>query len=311
MEDQENQISDVFVINGVANYSFVKNDVNNVKTLSSLLGLIYKSGWYYKQWKEIKKCNESYKNISPFWRGIFYMGYAGQLKNIVKSLYEAKMNMILQNESVPQEEKEQWQKEYKKFNSIFANFSLTQQAINKILPVGHPENKTTWGSFLGLLPCVAILMIIFGVNIISFILSGGCYQTNGNSYKNVCGNYAFTFPLNSKIGLWSDQGFDNICQENEQATMCLTDLVLDNPQDFNLNTLTENETNVIDKFTKQYAGNITHCFKRSDPSGVFINTCYMKVEKKEPLYFGFFIQNKTGNMEELEKLMNSYKEIKD
>lgn len=311
MDFEENQNNDVFVVNGVANYSFVKNNVSNVKTLSSLLGLIYKSGWYYKQWKEIKKCNENYKNISPFWRGIFYIGYAKQLKDIVKGLYEAKMNMILQNEAVPQEEKEEWQKEYKKFNSIFANFSLTQQAINKILPVGHPDNKTTWGSFLGLLPFAVILMLIFGVNIISFILSGGCYQVNGNIYRNTCGNYSFTFPLNTKIGLWESNGFDNICQENEQSTICLTDLVLNNPEDFNLNTLTENETNLTDKFTKQYTGNTTHCFKVSDPSGEFINTCYMKVEKQEPLYFGFFIQNKTGDMEELESLMNSYKEIKD
>ena len=308
MENQENQNTDVFVVNGVANYSFVKNNVNNVKTLSSLLGLIYKTGWYYKQWKEIKKCNENYRNISPFWRGIFYICYAGKLKDIVKSLYETKMNMILQNDAVPQEEKETWQKEYKKFNSIFANFSLTQQAINRILPVGHPENTTTWGSFLGLLPFAIILMIIFGVNIISFLLSG-CYRTEGNIYTNTCGNYSFTFPLNSEIGLWQDKGFDNICQENENESICLTDLILNDPNDFNLNALTDGEEGILDKFTKKYAGNTTHCYKKKNPDESLANVCYMKVEKQDPLYFGFFVQNKTGEIASLEKLMNSYKNI--
>lgn len=305
--NQENQNNEVFVVNGVANYSFVKNNVSNVKTLSSLLGLIYKSGWYYKQWKEIKKCNESYKNISPFWRGIFYIGYAKQLKDIVKSLYEAKMNMILQNESVPQEEKENWQKEYKKFNSIFANFSLTQQAINKILPVGHPDNKTTWGSFLGLLPFAAILMIIFGVNIISSLFTS-CFEAEGTTLKNTCSNYAFTYPLNTEIVHASDNSFDYYCQETENETICLSDILLNNPNDFNLETLSEDDKDILDKFTRQYSGNTTHCFKMKDEKE-FIIQCFMKVGKQDPFYFGFNLFNKTGDMTNLEKLMNSYKSL--
>ena len=305
--NQENQNNDVFVVNGVVNYSFVKNNVNNVKTLSSLLGLIYKTGWYYKQWKEIKKYNESYKNISPFWRSIFYIGYAKQLKDIVKSLYEAKMNIILRNDAVPQEEKETWEKEYKKFNSIFANFSLTQQAINKIVPVGHPESKTTWGSFLGLLPFAIILMIIFGVNIISFLFSG-CYQADGNIYSNTCGNYTFTFPLNTEIGLWQSDGFDNICQENEKETICLSDIAFHGKEEFTLqNLIPDEEDKILNKFTKQYAGNTTHCFKVKDEDNHFVHTCYMKVEKQEPLYFGFFSNNEVDSMENLERLMNSFK----
>jgi hypothetical protein len=155
-------------------------------------------------------------------------------------------------------------------------------------------------------------MFIFGVNIISFILSGGCYRADGNIYTNTCGNYSFTFPLNTEVGLWESDGFDNICQRDEKEMICLSDIAFNGKEDFSLQNLTpDEEDKILNKFTKQYAGNTTHCFKMKSEDNLFTNTCYMKVEKQEPLYFGFFIQNKTGDMEELEKLMNSYKEIKD
>lgn len=309
MENQENQNNDVFVVNGVANYSFVKNNVDNVKTLSSLLGLIYKTGWYYKQWKEIKKYNESYRNISPFWRGIFYIGYAGKLKKIVNSLYEAKLNSVLQNDAVPQEEKEAWQKEYKKFNGIFANFSLIQQAINKIVPLGHPENKTTWGSFLGLIPLAIILMIIFGVNIISFLFNG-CYQTEGNILKNTCDDYSLTFPTNKEIWASRSEYLDFFCQGDEDKNICMSPIMFPNHKDFNFEALEkEQEYPITDKFTKQYAGNTVHCFKQTVPDRPFFNVCYMEVQRKEPIYFIFFNNTDNGEMESLEKLMNSYKNL--
>lgn len=307
--NQENQNNDIFVVNGVANYSFVKGSPNTASTLSSLLGMFYKMGWYCKQWTEIKKHNESYKNISPVWRGVFYLGYASQFKKIVVELFEAKTNMILQNENVPQEEKDKWQKELKKLKSIFAKFSSQQQAINKIVPVGHPEGSSSkFAGWLGLPFFILFVVVILGFSLISSIVEG-CYKVKGNIYTNTCGNYTFTFPLDDEIGLWRDNGFDNICQQNENEMICLSDIVLKNSDDFNLNTLTEGEENLLDKYTKKYAGNTTHCFKTKDTEGNFVNTCYMKVEGPKPTYFGFFTHNKTADIENFEKLMNSYKTL--
>ncbi len=301
--------NDVFVVNGVANYSFVKQNVNTVRTLSSCFGLVYKTGWYYKQWKEIKKCNESYKNISPFWRAIFYLGYAGQLKKIVTNLYEAKMNMILQNDTVSPEEKEVWQKEHKKLNSIFANFSLTQQAINKVVPFGHPDGKTTGGSFLGLIPLAIIIMIILGFNVISFLFNG-CFEAEGNVLKNTCENFSLTFPLDGEIGLARNNGFEYYCQGSETNHVCMTMAGLDNPADFNLDTLSGWESDkILSKTTAQYAGNTTYCFKEENKDKQIFNVCYMQVKRAEPFYFLFYSQNETGSVENLEKLMNSYKNL--
>lgn len=301
--------TEFFVVNGVANYSFVKKNVNTVKSLSHFFGLIYKTGWYYKQWKEIKKCNESYKDISPFWRAIFYFGYAGQFKKIVTNLYEAKMNMMLQNDAVPPEEKEAWQKEYKKLKSIFANFSLTQQAINKVLPFNHPEGKTTWGSFLGLIPLAIILMILFGFNIIASLFTS-CFEAEGNVLKNTCENFSLTYPLDGEIGLAENEGFEYYCQGSETNYVCMVMLSFDNPADFNLESIAEKENaKVLSKTAGQYAGNTTYCFKEETEDKQIYNTCYMQIKRPEPFYFWFFSQNETNSIDSLEKLMNSYKNL--
>ncbi|MBO4707488.1 MAG: hypothetical protein J5594_02880 [Elusimicrobiaceae bacterium] len=313
MEGTNENISndDIFVVNGVANYSFVKGSSSNASTLSSLLGMFYKMGWYCKQWTEIKKYNESYKNISPFWRGIFYIGYASQFKKIVVELFEARTNMILQNDNVPQEEKDKWQKELKKLKSIFAKFSLQQEAINKIVPIGHPEGSSSkFASLLGLPVFVLLILIIFGFSIISALFNN-CFEVEENVLKNTCENYSFAFPFNTQIGLATNNGFDFYCQESGKSYICMTQANLDNPKDFNLETLSTWEQNkILNKFTTQYAGNTTHCFKEEVENKQIDVVCYMQVKRPEPIYFIFGLNNTdNGEMENLEKLMHSYKNL--
>ena len=267
-------------------------------------------GWYYKQWAEIKKCNESYKDIYPFWRGVFYIVYASQFKKIVVSMFEAKKNMILQNEAVPQEEKDTWQKEYDKLNSIFAKFSLQQQAINKIVPLGHPEGSSLkFAGLLGLPFFILLVLLILGINILP-ALFGSCFKAEGNVFINTCYKYSFTFPFNSVIGYARNDGFDTYCQGNEKKHVCLTPLALEKSSDFNLETLASWESNkILNKSTTKYAGNTTYCFKEESEDKQIYNICYMQVKKDEPLYFGFFSYNETDTMDNLEKLMNSYKNL--
>ena len=68
---EENK-QEFFFANGVQNNSFIKDNLKKVGIFIVLLNIFYPIGWHYKQWKEIKKNNEEYKNISPFWRGVFY-----------------------------------------------------------------------------------------------------------------------------------------------------------------------------------------------------------------------------------------------
>ena len=86
MNLEENQNNDVFVVNGVVNYSFVKESITKIAIFSFLFSVFYPIGYFYKQWKAIKKNNENYKNISPFWRGVFYPIYMFPFTKIVKSL---------------------------------------------------------------------------------------------------------------------------------------------------------------------------------------------------------------------------------
>ena len=311
MEEQTNEIketnnnNDVFVVNGVANYSFVKGSSNNTSTLSSLLGMFYKMGWYCKQWTEIKKYNESYKNISPFWRGIFYIGYASKFKKIVVELFEARTNMILRNDNVPQEEKDKWQKELKKLKSIFAKFSLQQEAINKIVPIGHPEGGSSkFAGLLGLPVFVLLILIIFGFSAISALFDN-CFEAEGNVLKNTCHNYSLTFPLSGEIQTTHYYH----CQGTGGNYVCVGEMARENPNEPEptLDQLAEEEYNpVLHKFTKQYANKTTHCFKEKDDTGYYYQ-CYMKIEEVPGLHLGFLASD--NNLENLEKLMNSYKNL--
>lgn len=309
--EQENQNNDVFVVNGVANYSFVKESINKVTSLTHLLGIFYHVGWHYKQWREIKKNNESYRNISPFWRGVFYLFFYNKLRKIILGLFETKMNSLVQNENFPEKERKQWEKELKALKSSFVQLRLLQTAINKFVPLGHPQGKTlTWADFLGLPPFILLILFIIGVNFIP-TLFGSCFEAEGNILKNNCENFSFTFPLSGQIGIAQDNNnFDNYCQGPETNFVCLTELDLDDPADFKLETIAGWENNkILSKSEKEYAGNVTFCFQEETPEKDIFNACYMKVKGQDHLYFRFLSTFENNGMENLEKLMNSYKAL--
>ncbi len=345
MEENINEIkennNDVFIVNGVANYSFVKESTTKISILSLLFSIFYPVGYFYKQWKEIKKNNESYKNISPFWRGILYPIYMFPFTKIVQDLITQKENIDLKSETLSAEERNNLKTEYQKINKLtpipyiylililitfmiaflkilkggsavviwfIVSMSLTliQKAINKILPSNHPKGKVlTFGDFLAV-PVIAVILLfpIF----FHATQAAMCFKIEGNILKNTCENYSFTFPLDTKIQFRSE----SFCQANQQEQLCFQRVVFDNPANFNLETLADGEpkTNIImDKFSKQYSGNTTHCFKERIPNGPYYNVCIMKIEKQKPIYFAFWDYSFTVSMENLEKLMNSYKNL--
>lgn len=308
---EENQNTEIFVVNGVVNYSFVKESVNKVATMSWLFSFFYYMGWSYKQWKEIKKCNANYSTISPFWRGIFFAAYFSKLKKIIVDLYEAKMNTVLQIENLPEEEKKEWERDYKNLKSAFAKLKVIQIAVNKIVPVGHPQGKLTAGDFLGvpLLAFILFVMCAFSV----FINWNSCHEIEGNVFKNICNKYSLTFPLNVEISSARNQGFDLYCQEDTNETLCITGGSLDNPEDFDLETLAQ-KYRTVNKFSKQYAGNTTHCIEEEkDEDNLYPHICFSKIETSDeaPFYIIFFrfASDSPQKIENLEKLMNSFKKL--
>lgn len=307
---EENQNNDIIVVEGVANYSFVKESVNKIATMSWLFSFFYYMGWSYKQWKGIKNCNENYKNISPFWRGIFFVVFFSKLKKIIVAHYETKMNTLFQNENFPEEERKKWEKEYKQLKSPLAKLKVIQAAVNKIVPVGHPQGKTlTAGDFLGVPLLVFILLVLCGLSILSE-LAKGCLETEGKVLKNVCDDYAVTYPLNSEVLHLNNDNYDIYCQEDETESLCVAQGTLDDPARFDLEILAE-DYNPVHKFTKQYAGNTTHCITEKDEENYYITTCFSKIEREDPVYIIFVrsSQKYSTDMANFEKLMNSYKNI--
>ncbi len=348
MEENINEVqgtnnNDVFIVNGVANNSFMKESTTKISILSLLFSIFYPVGYFYKQWKEIKKNNEKYKNISPFWRGILYPIYMFPFTKIVQNLVIEKENIDLKSKTLSEEEKNTLKTEYQKINKLtpipyiylililitfmiaflkilkggsavviwfIVSMSLTylQKAIDKILPANHPKGKVlTFGDFLAV-PTIAIAILV--PTLFFTIKALHCWNLNGNTLSNTCENYSFNFPLDTEIKF--DPKNNSFCKANQQEQLCFQRVVLDNPANFNLETLADGEpkTNIImDKFSKQYSGNTTHCFKERIPNGPYYNVCIMKIEKQQPIYFAFLDYSFTGSIENLEKLMNSYKNL--
>ena len=122
MEEMQNEVentnnNNVFIVNGVANYSFIKESLVKIAIFSFIFSIFYPIGYFYKQWKEIKRNNESYKNISPFWRGIFYPIYIFPFTKIVKDLIAAKENIEFKKVTLS-EEKTALRQEYKKLKNL-------------------------------------------------------------------------------------------------------------------------------------------------------------------------------------------------
>ena len=340
MNLEENQNNDVFVVNGVVNYSFVKESITKIAIFSFLFSVFYPIGYFYKQWKAIKKNNENYKNISPFWRGVFYPIYMFPFTKIVKSLIENKEEITLKSVTFTEEQKADLQRQYKTLKSltplpyfillallicvivfvspiefsthvgtvIFAlvtgALTYLQKAIDKFLPESHPKGKAvTFGDFL----CIPVLIVTFILAIIlSVIFAPNCFKTEGNVLENTCRNYSLTFPLKEEIQTTKYYH----CQGNEESSICIGEMGRENTNEpeLTLDQLAAEEYNpVLDKFTKRYANHTTHCFKEKDEKGYFYQ-CYMKIEEIPGLYLGFLATE--NNFENLEKLMNSYNTFK-
>ena len=116
----EEHKQEFFVANGVRNDSFVKESNGKIGVLSFLFSIFYPIGYFYKQWKAIKKNNEEYKNISPFWRGVFYPFYAFQFTKILDNLLSIKKNKDFSN-ATNEEEKKKLENEYAVFNKFYSN----------------------------------------------------------------------------------------------------------------------------------------------------------------------------------------------
>ncbi len=314
--EQENQNNDVFVVNGVANYSFVKESVNKVATMSHFLGIFYSMGWHYKQWKEIKKCNEIYKNISPFWRGIFYLFFYSKIKKIILGLYETKMNTLLQNENFPEKEKKQWEKEYKSLKSSFARLQLLQTAINKFLPLGHPKGKTlTCGDFLGFPFFVLLILFLLGLGYVDEVQKSNkyvdnCVDVQGKTITDTCANFSLTFPFDTDFSAEeTSDGSTFICQEKEDELLCYTLGQLKDNSSLKEEDINEEGIKNLTTFTKTYSGNTTYCFhgEIEDKNFSYTTKCYMNIENSFVILVLDLL--KTDKMDNIEKMLNTYQKI--
>ena len=339
MSFEENQNNNIFVVNGVANYSFVKESITKIGIFSVLFSVLYPVAWFYQQWKEIKKNNESYKNISPFWRSIFYPIYVFPFTEIIEDLITAKEDIALKSTALA-EDQISLKKEYKRLKRlspvpymilissfiffvligisdpqintalgptilIFISCSLAslQKAINKFLPLNHPKNKViTWADFL----CVPLFIIIIAYAIfINNLQIKHCFKTENNVLENICENYSFTFPLNLPIQRFKN----NFCQSTDTEGFCLSKVYLNNSSQFNLEKLIQREKlKPINKFTKYYVWNTTHCFTIKEHEEKFYNICYMEL-RGQFSYLRIASYNKNGSIGNIEKLMNSYKNL--
>ena len=295
----EEHKQEFFVANGVRNDSFVKESNGKIGVLSFLFSIFYPIGYFYKQWKAIKKNNEEYKNISPFWRGVFYPFYAFQFTKILDNLLSIKKNKDFSN-ATNEEEKKKLENEYAVFNKfysnsyiiaivpilavvlIFCNFipesfntgigvavwisiSMTlrnlQKAIDKILPQDHPKGKLTFSDFLGL-PFLVLFLSFF------FFEIGGqrCLEIKGNTLEDTCNNYSFTFPYGgNKLFAEND---DLACQAKNNNNIyndvtCLKGMYIDDNDSFDQKFCEEDlgeESDIMFKETKTYNGNLAYCF---------------------------------------------------
>ena len=349
MEDINNVINmpeenkqEFFVADGVANNSFVKESYIKIFILSLLFSVFYPIGYFYKQWKEIKKNNEKYKNISPFWRGVFYPIFAFKFTKILDNLLTIKKNMDFSG-ATNEEEKKQLEKEYTIFNKFYSNSYIMaiiplvviilvvinipnslrrsigtgmgaavwlllynlQKAIDKISPQDHPKGKLTFSDFLGLPTMITFFIII------SFMFP--CIKIKGNTYIDTCNNYSITFPFDNNL-IYREKDINSIyrtCQKEREESLnniCFSGIEFKENNTFTLAKTNEElskKTTIVSQQTGEYNGNTAYCFTLKNlESEVYL--CYMLVKDK-PKYLFVFAANKEIPFENLEKMMNSYK----
>ena len=338
----EEYSQDFFVANGVRNDSFVKESYIKIFILSLLFSVFYPIGYFYKQWKAIKKNNEEYKNISPFWRGVFYPFYAFSFAKIIANLFKAQKNDLLQNIS-DEKSKEKLEKKYKN-NALFCQFlsccfivlfgliissSLAgkgwgiinylflwlslfsfQIAINEVLPKNHPKGKIVFADFLGAFP--SCIIIIFAL-IFQILIFPSFIKIEGQSLINKRSNYSFTFPFeNQKIIDFEDSSFCQKENDDYNAEILCMGISTYTPGD----TLEEVEITLkehgfypLKGWTETYNGNEVHCFnviKEKLTEGTRIMCFFKQINEKDFMSYWTASTNKQDTTN-LEKLMNSYK----
>ena len=341
MNQEENKNNDIFMEKGVFNYSFVKDSIPKMGVFCFLVSIFYPIGWFYKQWKAIKKNNESYKNISPLWRGILYPIYIFSFAKIVSGLLQLKKAEEFNSPDLTEEQKTNLAAEYKKLEGaksapylilaalvimaivtvfldsmniriggaivalVFAALAFLQKAINKVLPANHPEASAVSASdFL----CVPFFIIFFGFLLVWVLFSElMCVTADGNVLTS-CNKYSLTYPFNTELSTKDSGRYNVYCQtsEDEKESLCSVEGEF-KPEEFTMEEILKNHK-PISKFTKQYANNTTHCVTEKEED-VYYTTCYAKVERKEPIYIIFMRNAENNNLTNLEKLMESYKEL--
>jgi len=296
---EENK-QEFFFANGVRNDSFVKDNLTKIGFFVFLLNIFYPIGWHYKQWKAIKNNNEEYKNISPFWRGIFYPFYSFKLTKTIKELFEIKKDIDLRT-ITDEEELKKVKREHKQifaiwpyviwisiFFLIFFEFTpdnkdldkilgaiawfliylpmhYLQHAINYIMPKETKEKAFSFSDLLGA-PFFALLLAFF------FFGIGGqsCFEVDGSTLKNTCDNFSFTYPFgdNEIFVVENKSGNEYICQaqdanNTEDNLICIEGRYIDEQANFEQSTLEQGlakEADIISKKTSTYNDNLTYCF---------------------------------------------------
>ena len=275
----EEKAEEFFFANGVKNESFIKDNLRKVGILVVFLNIFYPIGWHYKQWKAIKQNNEEYKNISPFWRGLFYPIFSFQLTKIIKDLFEIKKDTDLRT-ITDEEELKKVKKEHRivlapwpyvifisivftlafmfspdtnldkllgviAWASIFYPIFFMQRAINYIMPKETKEKVFSLSDLLGA-PFFALLLafFIFSLGLLSVL--NDCFETEGKTIKNTCDNYSFTFPFETDelFTATSEDEILYLCQaekkENiEGNAICLTEIEYPEEHPFNFENMTK------------------------------------------------------------------------
>lgn len=348
----EAQNQEIFFSSGVANNSFVKDNLTKIGFFVFLLNIFYPIGWHYKQWKAIKNNNEEYKNISPFWRGVFYPVYAFKLTKIIKELFEIKKDIDLRT-ITDEEELKKVKKEHKQIFAIwpyviwisiiflfmfyfspdsdldkllgaiawiliYLPIHNLQHAINYIMSKETKEKVFSLSDLLGV-PFFALLLAFF----LFGIRGQSCFEVDGNTLKNTCENYSFTFPFENDEFFPSKDEFANdyICQAEDINNMqdnfiCISEEHVDDNSKFNQKDfekiLSEN-ANIIFEKAATYNENLAYCFTKSkeNPTTPNQNICYMKIKQKPQLifYISDVSKNKEMPFKNLEEMMNSYKNL--
>lgn len=337
---EENK-QEIFIADGVANNSFVKESGVKIFILTLLFGIFYPIGYFYKQWKAIKKNNEEYKNISPFWRGVFYPIYAFNLMGIIRKLLAVKKEKDLQN-CQNEEEKKKIEKKYK--SNIILTYALplglfgvilstlgkmlvqrtdwpiyaiiifivlycSQTIINCVLPKNHAKGKITFADFLGVFPWILYMLLSLMIYLSSIPYR---IQVEDNKIINTLHNYSFTFPIENQEVRINPEEYLYCQNETEDSEFCMQWLIKDDPslektfEKVLEETLSVEALSLVKRWSQTYAGNTAYCAHFKTSEDVPYTFCLLQTSREKYIWT-WFVYTDNEDITNLEKLMNSYK----